>query len=64
MRVHYRKSLRIGPRSLHVRFNISRAGASTTFQVGPWSWNTRSRRSRLDLPGGFHATGRRRGGAR
>ena len=51
MSVLFRKSMRFGPRWLHVRLNVSKSGASWTFKVGPWSWNTRSRRHRVDLPG-------------
>jgi hypothetical protein len=59
-------SARLGPRWLHVRLNLSGTGLSWTVKVGPWSWNTRSRRHRVDLPGPLswqsdrpRATGRR-----
>jgi hypothetical protein len=42
-----------------VRLNASKTGLSITFKIGPWSWNTRARRQRLDLPGGLHYIGRR-----
>ena len=37
-----------------VRLNASKTGLSLTFKVGPYSWNTRARRHRVDLPGGLH----------
>jgi hypothetical protein len=55
----FRKSERFGLRWLHVRANASRTGVSWTFQVGPYSWNTRSRRHRVDLFGPFSWTSRR-----
>jgi hypothetical protein len=53
MSILFRKSKRFGTSRFHVRLNMSKAGASWTLKVGPWSWNTRSRRHRVDLPGPF-----------
>jgi len=44
----FRKTLRIGP----VRFNFGRGGfTSWGVKVGAWSWNSRTRSHRVDLPG-------------
>jgi hypothetical protein len=57
MGISFRKSIRLGP----VRWNFGRNGhTSTTVSFGPWSWNTRTRRHRVDLPGPFSWTGKRR----
>jgi hypothetical protein len=58
MPILFRKSWRLGPRFAHVRFNASKTGVSRTYKVGPWSWNSRSRRQRVDLPGPFSWQGR------
>jgi hypothetical protein len=34
--------------------------SSRSFKLGPWSRNTRSKRTRMDLPGPFSWEGRRR----
>jgi len=47
----FRKSWRFGTRNLHLRLNASKSGASWTLKIGPWSFNTRQRRQRVDLPG-------------
>ena len=49
MPFRFRKVLSFGP----LRFNLSRSGVSTTVKVGPFSWNSRRRRGRADLPGPF-----------
>jgi hypothetical protein len=49
MSILFRKRIRLGP----VRVNASNSGLSYTVKVGPWSWNTRARRHRVDLPGPF-----------
>jgi hypothetical protein len=59
MALLFRKSKRFGTRHLHLRLNLSKAGASWTFKAGPYSWNTCSRRHRVDLPGPFAWTSRR-----
>lgn len=56
----FRKSWRFGP----LRLNASRSGFSWTVKVGPWSWNSRTRAQRVDLPGPFswrQSTRRNRG---
>lgn len=64
MGIRLRKSGRLFGLPL-IRWNLSDRGVSFTFKLGPWSWNTRSQRSRVDLPGPWSWTGRRRqrGGA-
>jgi hypothetical protein len=54
-----------------VRVNWARRGllgfryTSTTFHLGPWSWNTRNRKHHLDHPGpGWWESGQRQGRAR
>jgi hypothetical protein len=51
MRLLFRKTQRFGTAHAHVRANLSRAGLSWSFKLGPWSWNTRQRRHRIDGPG-------------
>lgn len=46
-----RKRMKILP---GIYVNASNSGLSWSFKIGPWSWNTRSRRHRVDLPGPFH----------
>lgn len=45
----FRKRISFGPLAL----NLSRSGVSWSVRLGPWSWNSRSRRQRVDLPGPF-----------
>lgn len=47
MPIYLRKTINLGI----VRINVSRSGVSWTWRLGPWSWNTRSRRHSIDLPG-------------
>jgi hypothetical protein len=49
MSLLFRKAIRLGP----VRLNLSKSGVSWSLRLGPWSWNSRSRRQRVDLPGPF-----------
>ncbi len=50
MGLFFRKSIKIGP----VRLNFGRNGyTSTTIEAGPLSRNSRTKRTRLDLPGPF-----------
>lgn len=58
MAFRFRKTLRLGP----LRWNLSNSGISTTFRFGPWSWNSRTRRHSVDLPGpvNWRSKGRRR----
>ena len=54
MSLLFRKSIGFGP----VRLNLSKSGVSWTFRLGPWSWNSRTRRPRVDLPGPFSWRGK------
>lgn len=56
MPIHWRTSKRKG----FLRTNVSDSGVSWSFVLGPWSWNTRTRRHRVDLPGPFHWVQKRR----
>lgn len=56
----YRKSIPLLGRL--VRLNASKSGLSATVKVGPWSWNTRQRRHRVDLPGPTYWQSRRQRG--
>ncbi|HEX6497747.1 MAG TPA: DUF4236 domain-containing protein [Micromonosporaceae bacterium] len=46
----FRKVVRFGP--LHLNFG-KRGLSSWSLKVGRWSWNSRTRASRVDLPGPF-----------
>ncbi|GAA4664979.1 DUF4236 domain-containing protein [Kineococcus glutinatus] len=56
MPLHLDRTLRLGP----LRAHLSTRGVSWTLRVGRWSWNSRSRTQRVDLPGPLTWTGRRR----
>ena len=58
--IYLRKAIRFGP----LRLNLSRSGISWTVKVGPWSWNSRTRAQRLDLPGPISWRQPRRGRGR
>lgn len=46
--LRFRKQIRRGP----LRFNFGKNGfTSWGIKVGPWSWNSRTRKQRVDLPG-------------
>jgi hypothetical protein len=48
MRFRWRKQLRFGP----LRANLTQDGISSyTWKLGPFSWNSRTRRSTVDTPG-------------
>jgi Protein of unknown function (DUF4236) len=48
MGLMFRKRKKFGP----IVFNFTENGLSSwTIKVGRWSWNSRSRRQRYDLPG-------------
>lgn len=48
MPIVFRKRLRFGP----FVWNFSRNGfTSWGVKIGPWSWNSRTRAQRVDLPG-------------
>ncbi len=46
--IRFRKSIPLLP---FLRLNLSGSGVSWTWHVGPWSWNSRRERHRVDLPG-------------
>lgn len=50
-----RKTVNLGP----LAFHLSRSGISVSVRVGWWSWNTRARRHRINLPGPLWWTSRR-----
>jgi len=50
MAILFRKVIRFGPIRLHF---AKRGFSSWSATVGPWSWNSRTRRHRVDLPGPF-----------
>ncbi len=56
MPVIFRRSIPLGP----LRLNLSNTGLSWTLKLGPWSWNSRSRAQRVDLPGPLSWRQRRR----
>ena len=44
----FRKTLRLGP----LRFNFTKNGLSSwSIKIWRWSWNSRTRAQRVDLPG-------------
>jgi hypothetical protein len=46
----YRKVVKFGP----LRFNMTKNGLSSwSLKIGRWSWNSRARSHRVDLPGPF-----------
>jgi len=46
----YRKVVRLGP----LRLNLTKGGLSSwSLKIGRWSWNSRARAHRFDLPGPF-----------
>ena len=50
MPVQFRKSKKFG----QFIFHFSQEGfSSRSFKLGPWSWNSRSKKNRVDLPGPF-----------
>lgn len=58
MPFRFKKSVRIGP----LKLNFTQKGFSSWgFQVGPWSWNSRTRRHTVDTPGpgSYQTRGRR-----
>jgi hypothetical protein len=44
----FRKRVAILP---FLRLNLSKSGRSWTWHLGRWSWNSRTHRSSVDLPG-------------
>jgi hypothetical protein len=56
MGFRFRKTINLGL----VRLNFTQDGFSSySVKLGPFSWNSRSRRQRIDLPGPWSWTGRR-----
>jgi hypothetical protein len=50
MGLQFRKVVKFGP----LRLNLGRTGLSSwSLKLGRWSWNSRTRASRVDLPGPF-----------
>jgi hypothetical protein len=48
MPIHFRKRMKFGP----LVFNFGKSGfTSWGLQIGRWSWNSRTRAQRVDLPG-------------
>ena len=48
MPILFRKIVRLGP----IRLNFSKNGFSSwSVKIGKWSWNSRTRKHRVDLPG-------------
>jgi hypothetical protein len=58
MGLNYRKKRRLGP--LPIWRNVSRSDAGKTvsysFKLGPFTWNSRTKKSTVDLPGGYSYT--------
>ena len=54
--LYFSRSVRLGP----VRLHLSRSGISWSVGIGRWSWNSRTRTQRVDLPGPFSWRSRRR----
>ncbi|MBT0769401.1 DUF4236 domain-containing protein [Kineosporia sp. J2-2] len=44
----FRKRINLLP---FLRLNVSKTGTSRTWHIGRWSWNSRSKRHSMDLPG-------------
>jgi hypothetical protein len=50
MGIRYRKRLSLGP----LKFNITQRGLSSmSFKIGPWTWNSKTKKHSLNLPGGL-----------
>ncbi|GAA0933635.1 DUF4236 domain-containing protein [Virgisporangium aurantiacum] len=48
MPVHFRKRMKFGP----LIFNFGKSGfTSWGIKIGRWSWNSKTRAQRVDLPG-------------
>jgi hypothetical protein len=60
MPLRARKSIRLGSRRLHLAWHFTQTGyTSWSVKVRPWSWNSRTRAHRVDLPGPVHWTSKR-----
>lgn len=52
----FRRTIRFGP----LRWHFGRTGfTSWGIKIGPWSWNSRARAHRVDLPGPMAWTSKR-----
>lgn len=56
MPLHFRRTVRLGP----LRVHLTERGPSWSVKLGPLSWSSRARASRVDLPGGVSYRPRRR----
>ena len=57
MALLYRKVIRLGP----LRLNMTQNGYSSwSLKIGRWSWNSRAKAHRYDLPGPLSWRGKRR----
>jgi hypothetical protein len=55
--IRFRKRVRLGP----IHWNFTERGYSSwSFKLGPFSWNSRTRRHSVDLPGPFRWISARR----
>jgi hypothetical protein len=51
VKIRFRRSIRLWPFTWH----FTQSGYSSfSVKLGPWSYNSRRDRHRVDLPGGFH----------
>jgi hypothetical protein len=58
MPIRFRKRPRLGP----IQFNITEHGlTSWSLRIGPFTWNSRTRRKSVDLPGPWRWPERVRG---
>jgi hypothetical protein len=61
MALMFRKTARLGP----LRFHFTNHGLSSWgIRIGRWSWNSRTRAHRVDLPGPFSWKQDRKAGRR
>ncbi len=61
MPLMFRKVYKVGP----IHFNVGRHGLSSwSIKIGKWSWNSRTRAQRVDLPGPLSWRSRRSSAAR
>jgi hypothetical protein len=51
MRLRFRKSFKVWPFTWHFTQN---GFSSWSVKIGPWSYNSRRDKHRVDLPGPFH----------
>ena len=53
MPIRMRKAMNMGP----IKLNFTQDGFSSwSFKLGRWSWNSRTRAHRVDMPGPLHWT--------